>query len=246
MKISLLPLTYRSGEKEDVLYPVLLQHRNENFLVDCGYEETVPQLEKALAAKSLSFSQLTGIVLTHHDIDHMGGAYSIKEKHPTVPIYAPAAEARYINGEEVSLRLQQAKAIYACLPEEQKPAAKAFQAFLETVKPVPVDFILEERREWPLADAVEIIPTPGHTPGHISLYVTGEKTLIAADAVVIEDEDLNLANPAYTLDLPAAINSVETLRKLDIQTLVCYHGGILSHNVSAALDELLKKWKPVS
>lgn len=246
MKICVLPLTYRFQEKEDVLFPVLLQHGKETFLVDCGYEQTVPQLEKALAAEGVSFSQLTGIVLTHHDIDHVGGAYAIKEKHPEVPIYAPAAEVRYINGEEEPLRLQQAKAIYDCLAAEQKPAAKTFQAFLETVKPVSVDFILDTTGDWPLAGAVEIIPTPGHTPGHFSLYVSREKTLIAADAVVIEKGGLNLANPAYTLDLPAAIRSLDTLRALKIEKLVCYHGGLLTDNVAEALDSLLRKWKPVS
>jgi glyoxylase-like metal-dependent hydrolase (beta-lactamase superfamily II) len=244
MKITVFPLTYRLNEKEDVLYPVMLQHRNEIFLVDCGYEETVPQLEKALAAEGVSLSQLTGIVLTHHDIDHVGGAYFIKQQHPTVPVYASAAEAKYINGEEVPLRVQQAQSIYACLPDEQKPAAKAFQDFLQTVKPVAVDFLLEKKGAWPLAGDVEIIPTPGHTPGHISLYVTSERTLIAADAVVIEAEGLNLANPDYALDLPAAIASVETICQLDSKKLVCYHGGILANNVPEALRSLLKKWKP--
>lgn len=246
MKLSVLPLTYRFNDKEDVLYPVLLQHRSEKILVDCGYEETVPQLEKALAAEGLSFSQLTGILLTHHDIDHVGGAYSIKQHNPSVAVYTSAAEARYITGEEQPLRLQQAEAIYDCLPEEQKPAAKAFQAFLQTVKPVTVDFILEKKGTWPLAGEVEIIPTPGHSPGHFSLYVTSEKTLIAADAVVLEEACLNLANPEYTLDLTSAIASVKTLSHLDSKKLVCYHGGILTDSVQEALDSLLKKWQPVS
>ncbi|HEV7333501.1 MAG TPA: MBL fold metallo-hydrolase [Flavisolibacter sp.] len=246
MKISVLPVTYRYQDKEDVLYPVLLQHRNEAILVDCGYEDSLPQLEKALEAAGSSLSQLTGIVLTHHDIDHIGGASQIKRDYPSLPVYASAIEANYINGKEKSLRLQQAEDIFTCLPDEHKPAALAFQTFLQTVKPVPVDHILAENCKWPLAGEVEVIPTPGHTPGHISLYVKKEQTLIAADAVVVEEGRLNLANPQYALELPKAVESVEKIRQMNIQKLVCYHGGSWVHNVNEALAVLLAKWQPVS
>jgi glyoxylase-like metal-dependent hydrolase (beta-lactamase superfamily II) len=246
MKVHVLPLPYEYDDQQDVLYPVLLQHQDECMLVDCGYAETVPELEKALAAVGVSFSQLTGLVLTHHDIDHIAGAYKIKQQHPSLLMYASSIEAKYISGQEKSLRLQQAEDIYQCLPEDQKPGAKAFQAFLETVKPVPVDVLLEKKSHWPLSGEVAIIPTPGHTPGHISLYLKQQRTLIAGDAVVIEEGGLNLANPQYALDLPAAITSAAKIRELPIDKLICYHGGVLSENVQEALHILTQKWQPVS
>lgn len=214
MKVSVLPLIYRQQDKDDVLYPVLLQHGSEVVLVDCGYEETVPQLVQTLQKEGYTFSDLTGIVLTHHDIDHVGGAYAIKKSNPTLTVYASPVEANWINGYEKPLRLQQAEDIYACLPEDQKAAALAFQAFLQTVKPITVDFLLEEGKSWPLAEYVEIISTPGHTPGHVSLYVKAERTLIASDAVVIEEEGLNIANPQYAINLPEAIASVEKISRI--------------------------------
>lgn len=47
--------------------------------------------------------------------------------------------------------------------------------------------------------------TPGHTPGHISLYFLQSKTLVAGDAVVIENGVLDIANPQFALDLEAAV-----------------------------------------
>lgn len=238
MKVLFLPIPYQHQGREDVLYPVLLQHQEENILVDCGYDHTFPQLEDALAKVGIAVSQLTGIVLTHHDIDHMAGAYPIKERFPAIPVYASAIEAKYISGAEKSLRLQQAEDLYACLPEEQRPAARQFQEFLQTVKPIPVDYLLAEISNWPMAGNVDVVFTPGHTPGHISLYIKEQKTLVAADAMVIENGRLNLANPQFALDLPRAIASVHTLQTLAVEKLICYHGGLLEQNVPEAIADL--------
>ncbi|NTS42172.1 MBL fold metallo-hydrolase [Flavisolibacter sp. BT320] len=243
MRISVLALAYTNAGKEDVLYPVLLQHGKEIILVDCGYEETLPQLEHALQLEGYALSQLTGLLLTHHDIDHVGAAFAIRQKNPSLIIYASPLEAPWINGQEKPLRLQQAESIAACLPESEQPSAQFFQAFLASVKPVAVDVLLEEGITWPLAEFVDIIPTPGHTPGHISLYLKEEQVLVAADAVVIEDKGLDLANPQYALDLPKAIASVEKISRLPIRKLVCYHGGTVSENVGEALAQLVEKWR---
>jgi glyoxylase-like metal-dependent hydrolase (beta-lactamase superfamily II) len=243
MNVVILKIPCTTNGKEDFLYPVLLQYKHEMVLVDCGYEDSFPLIEKAAAEQGISFSRLTGVVLTHHDMDHVAGLYPLKVKYPGINVYASAIEAACICGQKKSLRLQQAEELDACLPKEFKAAARQFQVMLQQVKPVPVDFILEEKSEWPLADVVDVIPTPGHTPGHLSLYIKKQKTLIAADALVIEDGRLNLANPQFAMDLPEAIASVKKIRQLAIKKLICYHGGVLDNGVTEALDTLISEWE---
>ncbi|MNW32277.1 putative metallo-hydrolase YflN [compost metagenome] len=90
---------------------------------------------------------------------------------------------------------------------------------------------------------MEIIHTPGHTPGHISIYLEASRTLIAGDAVVIEaNGELGIANPQYTLDLAEAVRSVQHLIDYEIDTLICYHGGIFSGEVRPALQRLLRSY----
>ncbi len=79
-------------------------------------------------------------------------------------------------------------------------------------------------------------------PGHISFYIEESRTLVAADAVVYEDGELEIANPEYTLDLDAAIQSVKKLRQLDIQRIICYHGGVVEENVEQQLEKLINKY----
>nr|WP_246027886.1 MULTISPECIES: MBL fold metallo-hydrolase [Paenibacillus] len=94
-----------------------------------------------------------------------------------------------------------------------------------SIETAVIDRTVSSGEKLPWCDGIEIIHTPGHLPGHISLYLPSSKTLIAGDALVIEDGKHNIANPQHTLDLEEAITSVEKLLEYDIKQLICYHGG---------------------
>lgn len=80
-------------------------------------------------------------------------------------------------------------------------------------------------------------------PGHISLYLPASKTLIAGDAVVIEDGRLAIANPHYTLNLEEALRSVQRLLDSDIEQLICYHGGLFHGDAKQALRQLIVAYR---
>jgi glyoxylase-like metal-dependent hydrolase (beta-lactamase superfamily II) len=246
MQIHVLEVKFGFNGKDDALYPVILRKGKEMILVDCGYAGFMPLLEQAASLQGLSLQHLTGILVTHHDIDHMGALAEFKEKYPQVVIYSSAIEEKYISGKAKSLRLQQAEDMFHTLPEEQKAGAQYFQEMLRKMQPVPVDYILPENESALFLEEVKIIPTPGHMPGHISLYVEESQTVIAADAVVYENGELEIANPHFTLDLPAAVRSVEKLQQLAIHKLICYHGGVVEDGIQQKLQTLIGKYASFS
>jgi glyoxylase-like metal-dependent hydrolase (beta-lactamase superfamily II) len=172
----------------------------------------------------------------------VGGLAELKEKYPRVKVYSPQMEEKYISGKAKSLRLSQAENLFPALPEDQKAGALHFQQMLRNIRPVEVDRTFAEDRELDFLPGARIVHTPGHMPGHISLYLQATKTLVAADAVVYENGELEIANPHFTLDLPGAVASVAKLRQLETDTLVCYHGGVVMGNVGAKLDKLIRKY----
>jgi glyoxylase-like metal-dependent hydrolase (beta-lactamase superfamily II) len=93
----------------------------------------------------------------------------------------------------------------------------------------------------PWAGGTEIIATPGHMPGHISLYIKNYRTLIAGDALVIEEGKLAIANPNYTLDISEAKRSIKKLLDYDIQRIICYHGGEFREDIRNSLLEVIKE-----
>ena len=243
MELVVLEVKFSNNGREDTLYPVILRNKKDCILVDCGYPGFTPLLEAAANLHQLSLRELTGILITHHDVDHIGALYELKQLYPSLKVYASAQEERYISGKEKSLRLQQAESLYACMPEDQKEGALQFQELLKSVQPVTVDYTLLHRDEPYDFMGMQIIPTPGHTPGHISVYLQASKTLIAADAVVYEEGLLDIANPHFTLDLPRALVSVQQLLELDIHTLVCYHGGVVQSDIRNKLNDLVTRYK---
>lgn len=243
MRVLMLTVAYPHEGKQDFLHLVLLHTSEELILVDCGYAGFADKLEKAANAYGLSLQQLTGIIITHHDVDHVGGLYEIKERYPTIKVYSPPLEKQFIEGTLPSLRLQQAEALLPYLPEESQPAATAFQDLLRSVKPVAVDEVLPPDESISFLPGVFSVSTSGHMPGHISLYLPDERILIAADAIVIENGEIEIANPQFTLDLKQAVQSVYKLSLLKPLKIICYHGGVLEVDIEKNFERLLVKYR---
>lgn len=241
MKVFVLEIGFKSNGADEKIYPVLLQNDRELILVDGGYPGFLPLLERAAEQQGLSLSDLTGIIITHHDIDHMGVASEIKSAYPHVKSYAPENEAPYVSGKKRSLRLQQAEELYACLPEEAKAKARAFCQLLETLPPVPVDIVVSGEQVL-FSGEVEILSTPGHMPGHISLWLPAEKILVASDALVVEEGKFGIANPQFTLDLPQALRSIEKMKAKAPLKIICYHGGVVEEDIDNKLQEVLHQY----
>jgi glyoxylase-like metal-dependent hydrolase (beta-lactamase superfamily II) len=106
-------------------------------------------------------------------------------------------------------------------------------------KPANVDVILHDHDVLLWCGGIEIVPTPGHMPGHISLYLKESKTLISGDALAIQSGELGIANPEYTLDLEAAKQSIRQLLDYDIERIICYHGGVYDNKIKESLNRIL-------
>lgn len=197
------------------------------MLVDCGYPESLPLIEAAMAELGLSPAELTEVFITHHDDDHMGGLARLCARYPRIRVVAGAEEAPYLTGARKSLRLCQAEALQPTLPPEARAWGEAFCRRLKAVEPAPVHQTVADGDLLPWCGGCRVIATPGHTPGHCSLYLPGLRAVVTGDAAVLEAGTPAVANPQFALDLPQAEASLQKLLALDADCWLCYHGGIL-------------------
>lgn len=87
---------------------------------------------------------------------------------------------------------------------------------------------------------LQIVATPGHTPGHISVFDAGSHVLVTGDAVVGSGADVKGPNPQYTEDMAKAHASAKKLAALDVDTILFGHGEPIKGGGRQALENFVK------
>ena len=208
------------------IYPTLIQNGERLLLIDTGFPGQFEMLGAAMEDDGYSFSQLTGIVITHQDIDHIGNLAEIRKANPGIKVYAHGTEAPYITGAKTPVKIAQVEAVLPSLPDEKKQFYEQFKAAF-VGRQAEVDVLLANGDRLEQAPFVEVLFTPGHTPGHICLYDVNERILIAGDALHVLEGKKTEANTHYACDEALAVRSYEKLMNLNADRIVAYHGGII-------------------
>ncbi|MDY7044471.1 MBL fold metallo-hydrolase [Virgibacillus sp. M23] len=227
MKIKELPIKFEFNGQNNYIYPSLLISNNELTLIDTGYTGFLHLIENEILKHGYEMKHLKRIIITHYDDDHIGSLYDFKEKYPWINIIASDLEAKYISGEMKSERLIQAEQKLENMPEEEMEFGKWFIQQLKNLKHVPIDEKVQDG-DMILDNKCRIIATPGHTSGHISLYIPSLKSVITGDAAVKENQELVIANPHFCLHIEKAEQSLNKIKSLQAEHYYCYHGGKLT------------------
>jgi len=241
--IAMLSLSAPMIGKIETVCPALIWDESHTILVDTGYPGQLPLIQKELARLNTELQSITSIIITHQDLDHIGSAQALIDAMRHQPaVISSDLEKPYIEGEKKLLKLtpEAIETAMSALPESVAPQwRQAFRKTLEHPPSVRVTAIAEPEQVIPCCGGITVIATPGHTPGHISLYHHQSKTLIAADALIVDRNGrLQLPDAALCTDYELAKQSVKKLASYDIDTVICYHGGLFSENANAAIAAL--------
>lgn len=85
---------------------------------------------------------------------------------------------------------------------------------------------------------LQIIETPGHTPGHISVLDPAAGILVAGDALNGTEGGVTGANPDFSEDMSLANASVRKLAGFDYEVALFGHGEPLIEGAAAAVSDL--------
>jgi glyoxylase-like metal-dependent hydrolase (beta-lactamase superfamily II) len=221
-----LPMEF-GGNTHDLNLSLIVDDKHGVAIVDTGMPGSADAILAKLEELGYKPSDLKKILVTHHDIDHIGSIAELKEK-TGAEVYASIGEKPYVEGD---LPFQKAD------PERLKQMPQLAEMFAK-FRPAKVEHALEFGDVIDFAGGVKLIGTPGHTKGHTSYYLQRTKALVAGDAMTASDGKLNGPNPGATPDFAAAKDSVRDLVPMDIETIVAYHGGIVTEDVPAQLQRV--------
>jgi len=222
--------------------PTILYDKDSMVLVDTGMPGSAPAIRELIRQAGVGEIPLSSIILTHQDIDHIGGLPEFVPVEGQAPIvYAHKDDADAINGTEPMLKVTPERLASFLQPLPETVRMLFERTFLHPSRP-NVDRLLADGEILPIAGGLTVIHTPGHTPGHVCLYHQPSKTLIAGDAMLAMDGKLKGPNPSATPHMEQALQSLKKLIAFDIETVICYHGGRIqgdvTHQIAALAGQL--------
>jgi glyoxylase-like metal-dependent hydrolase (beta-lactamase superfamily II) len=232
-----LEVPMRLGANASTIYPVLLWDKKDGAtLIDTGVPGSEKAIEEHLQRLGLGWKDIRRIIITHQDIDHIGGA-SAAVKASNAEVLAHRDDIPYIQGERRLLKADpdRIEKMVQNVPEERREAVR--RIFSDPPK-VHVTRALADGEKLPYGGGIVVIHTPGHTPGHISLYLEADRLLISGDALRAENGVLQGPSPGATADLALATASLRKLLDYPIDRVLCYHGGLANRGALARLREL--------
>ncbi|WP_123039578.1 MBL fold metallo-hydrolase [Cohnella candidum] len=239
--IEMLKIEAAMMGRTETVYPVLIWDEKDAVLIDTGYPGQLPLIRAAASEAGKRLEELTKVLISHQDIDHIGSLPALLEEQPDLEVSAHPLEQPYIQGEKRLLKITDeaiSQAVAAMPPNVPEEWKTAFRRTLENPPKGRVDRLLAGGTTLPFGGGIVVIETPGHTPGHLSFYHLPSRTLIACDALTIEGGKLAPPAPHLCSDPDQALRSLKRFEEFDIQRLICYHGGFYRENANHDINAL--------
>jgi glyoxylase-like metal-dependent hydrolase (beta-lactamase superfamily II) len=223
-----LPLPMRPT----IINVYLVRSGDEWTLIDTGMHtaDSLNALRGALAEVGITPDAVRRIVCTHHHMDHYGSSEPLRElMHAEVhlhPLEAErAASAHDALGEDAAFLRR--NGIPEVPRERQMPPMSRVVGTL--YRPAIPDQLLADGDELPLGDGrrLDVVWTPGHTPGHCCLLLQPDGVLFVGDHLlpkITPHVGIGPSGPANPLG--DFLSSHEKIKRLDARVVCPAHGGV--------------------
>ena len=197
-------------------------------LVDTGLPGAAPYVRQTAEAHQGQPPQ--AIILTHGHFDHAGNAAALAGAWD-VPIYAHAEELPFLTGRSAYPPAD--SSMGGAIAQLARLFPTGGYDFGDRVRALPADGSVPHLPGW------RWLHTPGHTPGHVSLWQADGRTLLAGDAFATMNLDswasqathkreLDRPPVPFTPDWDAADQSIRRLAALRPDALGAGHGRALA------------------
>ncbi|MBM7607808.1 glyoxylase-like metal-dependent hydrolase (beta-lactamase superfamily II) [Lysinibacillus composti] len=223
---------------------------HEWTLVDAGMPKSADAIIKEAESRFGKNAKPNAIVLTHGHFDHVGAIIELVN-YWNVPVYAHELEIPYLTGQK-------------SYPEADPTVEGGLVARMSPYFPnEPIQLgdqvmTLPKDGTIPVLEGWKWIHTPGHSPGHVSLFREPDRALIAGDAfvtvkqeslfkVLVQDQEISGPPRYFTTDWKTAWDSVKKLQSLNPSIAITGHGiPMLGEELTENLTKLANEFEKIA
>lgn len=213
-------------------------------LIDAGMPKSADKIIAVTEERFGKGNQPKAIILTHGHFDHVGAVIDLAERWK-VPVYAHQLELPFLTGQK-SYPEPDSGVEGGLIAKMSKMFPNEPINLENSIEKLPADGSIPNMPEW------RWIHTPGHAPGHVSLYREADRILIAGDAfitvkqdslykVMTQEREVHGPPRYFTTDWEEAKKSVQKLEALKPAIAITGHGEPMYHEeLAEGLEKLVR------
>lgn len=185
---------------------VYLIQKKEIILIDTGLSFKGKGILKEIKSIGIDFKDIKHILLSHHDIDHIGNAFMLQQ----------------LTGAKIWASQEDIPYIYGTIERS------GFKKYFKYIFKVKVPREICPYTPGMSINGIEVIPTPGHTPGHVCLLY--KDVLFAGDLVENKNGKLKPYPPAWNWDNKIMMESLKKVAQMPLKLVCPAHGRPVEAN----------------
>jgi glyoxylase-like metal-dependent hydrolase (beta-lactamase superfamily II) len=218
----------------DVVNSYLIVDGDDVTIVDAGLPGYWKLLNAELAAIGKTLDNVRALVLTHGDTDHIGFAARL-HREKGVAAYVHAADV-----ERAQLKVKKANSGWGPVKAGPLLGFLWYSARHGGLRIPPAEH-LQTMSDGDVLDVPgkpQIIHTPGHTPGSVSVHVPMVDALFVGDEMTTRNVLTGATGPKpapFTLQPDEAIHSLDLIEKVDATWVLPGHGPAWSGGAADAV-----------
>ena len=227
--IELAPNVYRIPTMGSGINSFLFKESDGSLtLVDCGLKSAPKKIEAAIKSLKRDMSDVKKVLFTHSHDDHAGGAAKVIELIGSPEVISHEVEREFLESGKTP-------------PQDYAYFTGKFFRFMPSSRldPISVTKTVRDGETLDIAGGLQIVHTPGHTPGHVSLLHRPSGTLITGDSVFNFGFKRAWSLSAFCTNFEQSKKTAYRFLDLDYTTAAFTHGPHIKDKGKIALKKFL-------